>query len=191
MEFVNDVSNAACHRITNARDFICIFREVCEAVRYAHSQGVIHRDLKPTNILVTDGQTPKLLDFGIARQIDPAHDHNLSSVGPRSLISRLRRSGVDILWLCLAPTPTSILLGVLLYLGLTGELPFPPGQRKPDSCPAAPSSLGKIRFALSRVQWNEMDGVCLKAMQKSVGERYQTVDSLIRDLDRFLNRRAR
>ena len=98
MEFVSGVSfDAACRGISDVRDFISIFRKVCEAVRYAHSQGVIHRDLKPTNILVIDAQTPKLLDFGIARQISPAHESQPLQCRSALSLLRLRRSGMDIL----------------------------------------------------------------------------------------------
>jgi len=64
MQYVQD-------RQVNRRDRLRLFREIGQAINYAHQRGVIHRDLKPTNILVDDDGHPKVLDFGLARITDP------------------------------------------------------------------------------------------------------------------------
>jgi eukaryotic-like serine/threonine-protein kinase len=58
-------------RRLSVRERLAVFRQVCAAVQYAHQHLVIHRDIKAANILVTADGTPKLLDFGIARLLDP------------------------------------------------------------------------------------------------------------------------
>ena len=109
------------HRLT-VTERLRLFRKVCDAVAYAHRNYVIHRDLKPGNILVTSDGTPKLLDFGIAKIVkggddDPTDDRR--SYGdsrlrqPRADPRRNDRTASDI-----------YSLGVILYELLTGHRPY-------------------------------------------------------------------
>jgi serine/threonine protein kinase len=110
-----------------------LFGKVCEAVRYAHQKLVVHRDLKPSNILVVADGTPKLLDFGIAKVLNP------ESSGQRLLVTQ---TGTR----CMTPayaspeqmrgksvtTATDIYsLGVVLYELLTGHRPYRLTQHTP------------------------------------------------------------
>lgn len=105
-----------------------LFRTVCAAVQYAHQNLVVHRDLKPTNILVTEDGTVKLLDFGIAKLLDVGAAADLSAM-PKT------RAGMQVLTPEYAApeqirgeaitTATDVYqLGVLLYQLLTGQLPY-------------------------------------------------------------------
>jgi serine/threonine-protein kinase len=181
-----------------------LFRAVCEAVQHAHSHAVIHRDLKPSNILVRPDGAVKLLDFGIAKQIeslDSTRDQTMTGMrmmtpayaAPEQL--RGDRLGVH----------TDVYaLGVLLYQLLTGRLPFDLERRTPaeaerlvlDQDPDRPSAVVRrggegSPFAprplpTDRGEWADLDVLCLTAMHKDPARRYRTVDAMVRDLDRFL-----
>jgi Serine/threonine protein kinase len=103
-----------------------IFQKICSALDYAHERQIIHRDIKPSNILINRFGSPKLLDFGIAKVLDPNLIHE--SVNPTASIMRMMTpdyaspeqiQGTDI-------TPSSDIysLGVLLYELLTGHKPY-------------------------------------------------------------------
>ncbi|HEY0404845.1 MAG TPA: serine/threonine-protein kinase [Pyrinomonadaceae bacterium] len=113
------------HRLpTNER--LRIFRAICDAVQHAHQHLVVHRDLKPSNILITEEGTPKLLDFGIAKVLNP----ELSALPPESTRTELRvltpdyASPEQARGEALTTTSDVYSLGVVLYELLTGHRPF-------------------------------------------------------------------
>ena len=106
------------------RDRLNLFRKICAAVQYAHEKQVIHRDIKPGNILVTADGTPELLDFGIAKMLNPElSDSAETTIGPTPMTPgyaspeqwRGERVG---------PASDIYALGVVLYNTLTGQLPY-------------------------------------------------------------------
>ena len=120
------------HRLT-VTDRLELFRTVCAAVQFAHQNLVVHRDLKPGNILVTQDGTPKLLDFGIAKLLD-------DSAGPRAvhtvtMVRLLTPEYASPEQLRGEPITTAsdvYSLGVVLYELLTGHRPYRLESRRPE-----------------------------------------------------------
>jgi eukaryotic-like serine/threonine-protein kinase len=182
-----------------------LFRAVCEAVQYAHQHAVIHRDLKPSNILVKPDGTVRLLDFGIAKQLEsleaPLSKTNQTMTGLRLMTpayaapEQIRGDGIGI--------HTDVYsLGVILYELLAGKLPFDLSKLTPGEAetmivgqdPEKPSAVAKEMAeqagtnlpSASKTAWADLDVLCLTAMHKDVQRRYRSVEALIRDVDHYL-----
>lgn len=187
------------------RQRLALFEQVCAAVQYAHSQGVVHSDLKPSNILVTEDAHPKLLDFGLAKFVGGSPDNDLTraSTGNDGLTPAYA-SPEQIRGDTVSETTDVYALGVVLYELLTGvrphevngksateverlicdENPQPPSDRTPTSEPRSDAALrpiprGELRGAL--------DSIVLKALDKAPSRRYQTVAALRNDIQRYLD----
>lgn len=172
-----------------------LFRAVCEAVEYAHGQAVIHRDLKPSNILVKSDGSVRLLDFGIAKQVeslDPSSNPTLTGLrmmtpayaAPEQI--RGDRAGVQ---------SDVYSLGVILYELLTGALPFEVANLPASEAekvllerePAKPSAVAHQTGDVSAALWADLDVLCLTAMHRDPARRYRSVEALIRDVNHYLN----
>jgi eukaryotic-like serine/threonine-protein kinase len=182
-----------------------LFRAVCEAVQYAHQHAVIHRDLKPSNIFVKLDGTVRLLDFGIAKQMESLEkpsaqmEKNQTMTGLRLMTpayaapEQIRGEGVGV--------HTDVYsLGVILYELLAGRPPFDLAKLTPGEAetmivehePEKPSVAAK-QFSpsapfssVSKSAWADLDVLCLTAMHKDVQRRYRSVEGLIRDVDHYL-----
>jgi eukaryotic-like serine/threonine-protein kinase len=187
-------------------DRLNLFRSVCEAVEYAHSQAVIHRDLKPSNILVKSAGTVRLLDFGIAKQLE---DVNVAADATRTTFrfltpayaspEQIRGDRVGI-------QSDVYSLGVILYELLCDQLPFDLSSKTPteaqatilESEPVKPSLIGQRTArekaanspgetgSTTKAAWTDLDVLCLTAMHKDPQRRYRSVEALIRDIDHYL-----
>ncbi|HLF56111.1 MAG TPA: serine/threonine-protein kinase, partial [Thermoanaerobaculia bacterium] len=172
-----------------------LFRQVCLAVAHAHRQHVVHRDLKPANILVGKDGVPKLLDFGIAKLLDPATD---PQPGPptRAEARRLTpeyASPEQLSGTAIGYASDIYALGVVLYELLTGELPH---QRAVTSAAVARRAAGSGRrgeraSAQPRAEQlrGDLDAVVLRALAREPARRYPSAAALGDDLRRHLEGR--
>ena len=169
---------------------IVLFRQVCDAVRHAHAHRVIHRDLKPGNILVTVDGVPKLLDFGISKVLaaDPA-DATESTAFSRAMTPQYA-SPEQMRGAPITEASDVYSLGLLLYELLTGKRPYSLDgltlqQIDQVVCgqEAIPPSTHRRELA------GDLDNIVLMALRKDTARRYATVGDLSDDLLRHLDGR--
>ncbi len=167
------------------RDAARLVEALARAIQHAHSHGIMHRDLKPGNILLTRDGTPKVSDFGLAK---PLHEEG----------SLLTRSGAILGTPCymspeqamgrgheVGPLTDIYGLGTILYQALTGQPPFQGGAafdilRQVEHEPPRPPSQIVPEVPA------ELERICLRCLEKKPANRYPTALELAEDLQRFL-----
>ena len=188
-------------------DRLRLFREVCGAVHYAHRQHIVHRDIKPGNILVTAAGVPKLLDFGIAKIVDPLQDDPTHGSTLR-LMTPDYASPEQVLSEPITIASDIYSLGVLLYELLTGRRPYRIEsngsamttlakaicEQEPERPSTAIDGGTKVRSAATGRAGQgglplaaELDKIVLMALRKEPSRRYASVEAFSDDIGRYLD----
>ncbi|MBZ5497633.1 MAG: serine/threonine protein kinase [Acidobacteriia bacterium] len=185
MEYVEGASLTEAARALTLEQKVELMHKVVAAVEFLHQHQVVHRDLKPGNILVGPDLEPKVLDFGLAQQSDDSRRLTLAGeiMGTPDYFSPEQACANQ----SLDARSDIFSLGIILYQLLTGMLPFR-AQSLTDQvrmiCEQDPVLPRRINANLP----GELQNVCLKAMEKNPGDRYQTAREMADDLARYLAR---
>ncbi len=188
----------------NIKERLKLFQVVCDAIQYAHQNLVVHRDIKPGNILVNKVGRPKLLDFGVAKLLDEENSDLTKTrmwhltpeyASPEQIKGENISTGSDI-----------YSLGVLLYQMLSGYQPYQMTSSSPFAIskvvtdlktikpseihlsisPSIDSRIDKINKTKAHQLKGDLDNIVLKAMHKDPAQRYLSVQQFSEDITRYL-----
>ncbi|REL38012.1 hypothetical protein DYD21_05180 [Rhodohalobacter sp. SW132] len=195
----------------NLKERIELFKSVCSAARYAHKNLIIHRDLKPENILITKSGVVKIMDFGIAKLVMPERSgiDEPDGIQKSPYISFTNAAPEQLGDEPITTASDTYALGILLHRLLAGVHPLPIKKKTGNQIheviktyqPANPSdkfaslsSATQQQIALERntspyvlkeALQVDIDAILLKCLKKKPEDRYQTVDDLLQDIERY------
>ena len=166
---------------------LSLFRQACSALQYAHQRLVIHRDVKPSNILVTAEGVAKLLDFGLAkvlaREGDGTVDRTLTAL---RLLTPEYASPEQFRGEELTTASDVYSFGVVLYELLTGERPYRLKTRSPEEVSGAVLNQEPDRPSSRARLHRDLDAIVMMALRKEPARRYASAEQLSEDIRRHL-----
>jgi WD40 repeat protein len=167
---------------------VVLIETLARAVHAAHRTGVVHRDLKPANVLLTADGSPKITDFGLAKQLDSQKGQTQSGavLGTPSYMAPEQAAGKG---KEVGPAADTYALGAILYEVLTGRPPF----RAATPLDTLVQVVGDEPVPPSRLQPNvprDLETICLTCLQKEPHRRYPSAESLADDLKAFREGRS-
>jgi serine/threonine-protein kinase len=165
-----------------------IVAKIARAVQFAHEAGILHRDLKPGNILVTPEGEPRITDFGLAKQVRSGARLTLTGhlLGTPGFMAPEQARGHSSLS---TPAMDVYSLGAILYFLLTRQPPFVADSPLDSMLLALESEAVRPRRLNPRVP-GQLEHICLRCLEKRPEDRYSSAGELATDLERFLKGEA-
>jgi len=184
-EYAND-------RGLDVNERLKLFLDVCSAVEYAHQRFVVHRDLKPGNILVNDSGVAKLVDFGICKLLHNEPTAHNTATGTMAMLTPEYASPEQVRGEPITTASDIYSLSAVLYELLTGYKPHRFDKFAPDALERAICEHDVVRpslvpdKALSRKLKGDLDNILLRGLQKGPARRYASVEQVSDDIRRYL-----
>jgi len=192
MEFIKGVplTDYAASKNLGTRERLELVARICDAVYHAHQKGVIHRDLKPGNILVDESGQPKILDFGVARATDSDIQQTTIQTDIGQLIGTVPYMSPE----QVGGDPDELdtrsdvyALGVIAYELLAGRLPYDLTKRIIHEAVRIIREEEPTRLSsINRTLRGDVETIVAKALEKDKARRYQSAESLASDIRRYL-----
>jgi predicted Ser/Thr protein kinase len=172
--------------LPNPRESAELLMPVARALHFAHQHGVVHRDMKPHNILIDPDGVPKVADFGIAKRMDDdsALTRSGAVIGTPTYMAPEQAKGTS---RDVGPAADVYSLGAILYEMLTGRPPFLPEESE------TPMTIRVLTEDTPSPAWHrpeiprEIEIICMKCLQKDPRDRYSSAAAFAEDLRRFLD----
>lgn len=183
MEYLEGSPLTEAARALPLRQKVDLMQKVVRTVEFVHQHQILHRDLKPGNIVVGADLEPKLLDFGLALQVDDLENRMTRAgdvMGTLEYFSPEQTRGN-----ALDPRSDVFSLGTIFYQVLTGSLPFS-GESFAEAVTAIRDQEPILPRRLNSSLPGALQNICVKALEKNPSDRYQSAGEMAQDIERYL-----